>query len=176
METSLSARSAEIKEPNVVEILLPWLQKKISQHFFFPSDIFHSAQRAKLGSYEPDCEPRYRIQNHLHDLGKLTPHSSFQRSTPACRLWARIRVWPGFCPRTTPPVFGTGIYRMPAKFTRGHHSLFKGKMIHGWVGERGYWGERKCWAGGGGAMQLWNWLQEKLALRVMGSYALTIGI
>lgn len=33
METPLSARSGEIKEPNVVEILLPWLQKKISQHF-----------------------------------------------------------------------------------------------------------------------------------------------
>lgn len=50
--------------------------------FFFPSDIFHSAQRAKLDSYEPDCEPRYEIQNPLQDLGKVTPHSSCQRSTP----------------------------------------------------------------------------------------------
>lgn len=141
METPLSARSGEIKEPNVVEILLPWLQKKISQHFF-PLWYISFYTKGQTGFLRTRLWTKIRDSESSSGSRKSNSPLFFPEKYPQIvPSEPESGSDPVSVPELLPCFFGTGIYRMPAKFTRGHSSFFKGKMIHGWVGEKGYWGK-----------------------------------
>lgn len=122
METPLSARSAEIKEPNVVEILLPWLQKKISQNFFFLWYI-SCCTKGRTGFLWTRLWTKIWDSESSPWSRKINSSLFFPEKHPSLLPLSLIQGLTRFLSQNYSPFFGTGIYRMPAKFTRGHYSL-----------------------------------------------------